>query len=206
MAGDREALTRAERDKDVILRLYTWDGAWVSLGRFQSPDRDLVSGSDVPWVVRPTGGRAVLHGHDLTVAVAAPLGKLDARSRGLRVAYRAIVAPLVEGLREVGVPAALGEDTPFGKRFGPKSADCFAHVSANDAVDARTGLKVCGCALRLTESAVLLQASIPLGPPLVDPRTVFAAPAAFSTVTLDPVATRKAIAAALVRRFAESPQ
>jgi hypothetical protein len=35
-----------------------------------------------------------------------------------------------------------------------------------------TGLKVCGCALRLTESAILLQASLPNGRPLVDPEKV----------------------------------
>lgn len=143
----------------------------------------------------------MLHGHDLTVATACPLDRLGASSRRVRAAYRAVVAPIVEGLRAAGIPAALGEDTPFGRRTGPKSADCFAHVSANDVVDARTGLKVCGCALRLTEQAVLLQASIPLGPPLVDPRRIFAAPAMFSVEAIDRDEARDAIATALLRHF-----
>ena len=44
--------------------------------------------------------------------------------------------------------------------------------SPNDVVDELTGLKVCGCALRLTERAVLVQASLPNGKPLVPPETV----------------------------------
>ena len=77
----------------------------------------------------------------------------------------------------------LGENTRFLKPSGSArparlAADCFAHVSANDLVDPDSGLKVCGCALRLTDKAVLVQASIPNGLPLVDPQTVFAMPSA----------------------------
>jgi hypothetical protein len=78
---------------------------------------------------------------------------------------------MIAALRACGLPAALGEDTKFlGK--GPRVADCFAHVSANDIVDERTGAKVCGCALKVTQNAALVQASIPAHKPLIDPGAV----------------------------------
>lgn len=164
-------------------RIYTWDGPWISLGMYQDPARDLRPGCEVPWVMRPTGGRGVLHGHDLTLGLSCPLGLLledgetvELLSRSVRKVYRRITAPMIEAFRASGVPAALGEATPFASKLH-RSADCFAHVSANDIVDVRNGMKVCGVALRLTESAVLIQASIPTTKPLVDPAAVFVNPA-----------------------------
>src|SRR4051812_23191761 len=95
-------------------RIYTWDGPWVSLGRFQSPDRDLVDPERSNWVMRPTGGKAVLHGHDVTVGLAVPLRLLDLTGqRSLKAVYRLVIGPLVEGLRACGIPARLAEETQF---------------------------------------------------------------------------------------------
>src|SRR5687768_7523544 len=69
MQVDIDLFHAAERG-EFSLRFYSWDGPWVTLGRFQDPARDLLDPSLVPWVVRPTGGKAVLHGHDLTVTLA----------------------------------------------------------------------------------------------------------------------------------------
>lgn len=170
MARDRELLTLAERGI-AGCRVYGWDGPWVTLGRFQSPERDLVAPSAIPWVIRPTGGKAVLHGHDVTVGMALPLASLQLTSRSLKQAYRVAVQPIVAAMRACGVPARLAEETNFGNR-GAKTADCFAFSSPNDVVDETTGLKVCGCALQLTERAVLMQASLPNGQPLVEPSAV----------------------------------
>jgi lipoate-protein ligase A len=151
-------------------RVYSWDGPWVTLGRYQSADRDLVDPQFRNWVMRPTGGKAVLHGHDVTVGLAAPIALLGAERR-LKPVYRAVVEPIAAALRVCGVRARLAEDTRYAGS-GARSADCFAFSSANDVIDEDTGQKVCGCALKLTEKAVLLQASIPNGPPLVDPARV----------------------------------
>lgn len=172
MARDRRLLEGAEAGA-AGCRVYRWDGVWVSLGRFQHPERDLLWPDRTRWVVRPTGGKAVLHGHDVTVGIAVPLALLgmgDSR-RALKPAYRWVASLLVAGLREAGVPAALAERTAHESR-GVRTADCFAFTSANDIVREDTGAKVCGCALRLTDRAVLVQASLPNGPALVDPRSV----------------------------------
>lgn len=173
MARD-EALLGLVHDRGVVSRLYAWDGPWVSLGRFQKAERALKHGCPAQWVTRPTGGKAVLHGHDVTVGLCVRLDLLGCDSRSLKSVYRSVVAPLLGALNECGIPAVMGEKVHWGQRE-VRTADCFAHVAPHDLVDERTGRKVCGCALRLTHDAVLVQASIPNRRPLVDPHEVFEA-------------------------------
>ena len=162
-------LFQAAECGEFSLRFYSWDGPSVTLGRFPDPSRDLLDPSLVPWVIRPTGGKAVLHGHDLTVTLACPH-----EGMGVKQVYRMLIRPLVEGMRLAGQPAALGEETRF---VGSGStSDCFRHASANDVVDPNTGRKLIGCALKVTRTAALAQCSIPLGLPLVDPANVYRDP------------------------------
>ncbi len=171
MRRDGELLAEAELGR-VGCRVYGWDGVWVSLGRFQSPEEDLVHPESTRWVMRPTGGKAVLHGHDVTVGLALPLDLLpNAKGPGRRGIYCSATQPIIAALNLCGVRVALAERTPFSQT-GRQTSDCFAFSSPNDIVDLVTGRKVCGCALRLTRLAVLVQASIPNGKPLVDPRDV----------------------------------
>jgi len=194
MARDCELLANAEKGQPGC-RVYDWDGPWISLGFNQNPQEDLLNPDLVPWVMRPTGGKAVLHGNDVTVGLALPL---SAPSRSIKSAYRAIAQPLIHALNKCGLPAALAEETRFSGR-GPKSADCFAHVSPNDIVHRDLGIKVCGCALRLTAKAVLVQASIPNGPPLVDPQMLFAVPQSHTFVKWDNSAFSEALKQTLQR-------
>jgi len=171
MGLDSELLEAAELGQ-IGWRVYGWDGVWVSVGRFQNAERDLIDPAGTFWTLRPTGGKAVLHGHDVTVALAVPLAALQGVDpRSIKAVYRAVVSPLVDALLGSGVNATLAADTVHAGR-GVRSGDCFAFSSPNDIVETTTGRKLCGCALRLTQSAVLVQASIPNGPPLVDPTTV----------------------------------
>lgn len=171
MARDSALLDAAEQGS-VGGRIYSWDGVWVSVGRFQSVERDIVQPDQVQWVRRPTGGKAVLHGHDVTIGCAIPLSLIEATNhRSIKAIYRVAVSPIVEALSACGLNAALAEDTEFSGK-GVHSGDCFAFSSPNDIVDQETGRKICGCALRLTERAVLLQASVPNGEPLVEPASV----------------------------------
>lgn len=183
--GPSDGPTNMARDLDLLRslgsrgfagRVYGWDGPWVTLGRFQRPERVFAPGSTVPHVVRPTGGKAVLHGHDLTIGLAASLLAIGADSRQISKVYRKVCQPLVRALNRYGIAASLAEETLFVRSAG-SVGDCFAHVSPNDIVDPQTGRKVCGCALKVGEDAVLVQASVPVAPPLVDPRDVFLQPA-----------------------------
>jgi lipoate-protein ligase A len=199
MGRDEELLLRADGGEPG-LRVYTWDGPWVSLGRFQQPRRALLRPEDTLWVMRPTGGKSVLHGHDLTVGLALPLALLGlADSRRVAPAYRAVIGPIVRAMRSLGAEAVLGEETQLMTGSLPTS-DCFAHVSPNDVVHPVSGQKLVGCALRITDRAVLVQASIPSGPPLVEPGSVFDSPhLAAWTPGLDPRRLHQALLSELDR-------
>ena len=158
------------------IRVYRWDGLWVTLGRNQKPEEALLNPAMVPHVVRPTGGKAVLHGHDATVALALAWDGASGDSRSLRRLYRCLTVPLARALTRCGRPAVLAEDRADAVREGLVAPDCFFGTSRNDVVDPASGRKVCGCALRVWRDRVLLQASIPAGPPLRAPSEVFLPP------------------------------
>lgn len=184
MARDAALLANAELGA-AGARIYSWDGAWISLGRFQHPERDVLPGCTAPWTIRPTGGKAVLHGHDITVGMGIPLAAMGLSARDLKPAYRWAIAPIVAGLRACGVDAVLAERTAWGTDGRP-TADCFAFNSPNDVVSAATGQKLCGVALRLTDKALLVQASLPVGPPLVDPVSAIRGASKFQTTEWNP--------------------
>jgi lipoate-protein ligase A len=150
-------------------RVYTWDGPWVSLGRFQKPDRDVVPGFE-NWVIRPTGGKAVLHGHDMTVALSFPF---DGGLHAVREAFELAVQPLVDALNRCGLPCLMAGVR--GLERGKRTSDCFAVTSGFDVVHRDSEDKVCGCALLLTNGSVLMQASIPFKEPLIDPASAITA-------------------------------
>jgi lipoate-protein ligase A len=172
MARDLELLDQAEQG-EFNCRLYGWRGAWVSLGRFQSGFEAVVDGFDRV-VSRPTGGKAVLHGHDLTVALTLPL-----YGKSVKEAYQRAAAPLIEALNRCGAESGLAGDS--GSLLSP-SQDCFASVSQFDLRDHRTGVKFAGAAMRLGKSSLLLQASIPFTQPLIDPGLAIVGAAPFQLV------------------------
>ncbi|MGW8282132.1 MAG: lipoate--protein ligase family protein [Gemmatimonadota bacterium] len=118
-----EAIMEGGRRGLVTLRLYRWDPGCLSFGRNQTA-RDRYDGSraaalgyDV--VRRPTGGRSVLHHHELTYSVTAP-----ASWGSLRDVYLRINRALSTGLRELGVDAAVAESTS-GPAPRPGVRACF---------------------------------------------------------------------------------
>ncbi|WP_420449422.1 lipoyl protein ligase domain-containing protein [Candidatus Palauibacter sp.] len=115
MAMD-EAMLELAAGGATLLRFYGWEPWCLSLGRHQEPpDRllgrspeDLRPGVDA--VRRPTGGRSVFHGPEITYAFACP-----ARAWGRpRVVLQTVHRALGEGLRSLGVPLdeAMEGDPP----------------------------------------------------------------------------------------------
>ena len=78
MAKDEYLLRAAARWERPVLRLYGWRPMTLSVGRNQRVEEEIDLAAcrreGVAVVRRSTGGWAVLHGTDLTYAVAAPAG------------------------------------------------------------------------------------------------------------------------------------
>jgi lipoate-protein ligase A len=139
-----------------ILRLYSWAPACLSLGYGQpSTDVDLAAcrQAGIDLVRRPTGGRAVLHDHELTYAV---IAATDDPIVGGSIAqsYRAIAAGLLAGLRALGVDAVLAAGSPGGDLAARRSGACFAVATRHEIV--WRGHKLAGSA-QLRRGGVLLQ-------------------------------------------------
>ncbi len=169
--GMDEALLRTAVEEGIpTLRFYTWDGPWLSLGYAQrrvDPVRlARWEAAGVGVVRRTTGGRAVLHGCDLTYSVAAPRGTMRP---GLRDSYDQVATALLEAIRELGAGDAMR--APARERVASsKHFDCFAEPAGDETVIGRE--KLVGSAQRRRGGALLQHGSIRIA---ADPPEVVAA-------------------------------
>lgn len=151
MAADRALLDAVTAGGPPTLRLYRWSPPALTLGRFQ-PESDVDHAAcarhGVEVVRRPTGGRALLHGADVTYAVAVP----EPRGADVDTVYRWLAGALIAGLDRVGVTATVA------RHEGPAGAVCMA---TQQGADLRVGdRKICGSAQVRHRGAVLQHGSV----------------------------------------------
>jgi lipoate-protein ligase A len=147
-----------------ILRFYTWSPPALSLGYGQQIETDVdlercrALGIDV--VRRPTGGRAVLHDHEITYSVVIreddPLAAM-----GVLASYLTISRALIHGLAHLGLAAEL---IPL-RRPRPKPAQevspvCFVTPSSYEV--AVGGRKIIGSAQRRSQGVIMQHGSLPI--------------------------------------------
>lgn len=153
MDADVALLAEVAAGGPPAVRVYTWRRPGLSLGRFQDVgdvDRPACDRYGVEVVRRPTGGRALLHGGDLTYAVVMrrPVGP----NGGVEPLYRRIAGGLIAGLARLGVVAEVAHHAGSG------DAACLASQQGSDL---RVGSrKVCGSAQLHRQGAVLQHGSI----------------------------------------------
>jgi lipoate-protein ligase A len=165
MAVDEELLARAQAGERVpVLRFYGWNPPAVSLGRFQKIEEAVNIGAckrrgfDI--VRRITGGRAVLHLHELTYSIIArvddPLFPPDVHGT-----YKVIAEGLLAGLRNLGINAEMVSRTNRHAHLVTKNAkdpSCFSSPSWYEIVV--DGKKIIGSAQRRLSNAFLQHGSI----------------------------------------------
>ncbi|HVO67321.1 MAG TPA: biotin/lipoate A/B protein ligase family protein [Syntrophales bacterium] len=161
MATD-EALFRENQRRDAkpILRLYSWSPPSISLGYFQETPKEVdieeCRRSCIDIVRRPTGGKAVLHEHDLTYAVIAkdnnPLFPSD-----ILGTYRVISGCIADALSELGIKTEMSVD---GRTSGQDSlkAACFSSPSQYELLVNKR--KICGSAQVRSRGVFLQHGSI----------------------------------------------
>ena len=161
MAADTALLTALAEgtERQPVLRVYTWDRAAVSLGRLQQEEMVRRQYPGLPLVRRPTGGRAVLHGEDLTLAAALRIDALPEGCRTVLGSYRSLAGHVAAAFDSAGRDVCYSSEPAQGQH---EVVDCFAVSAGCDLVDARTGQKLMGSAQRRVGAALLQQMSIPL--------------------------------------------
>ncbi len=145
------ALAEHNRPGEGVVRLYAWSPPTISFGRNEPTrglyDREAASREGLGFVRRPTGGRAVLHAHEVTYCAVLPVDALG----GLRMAYLRLNGGLVEGLRALGCPATVGLG---GAALPPDAGPCFQAPAPGEVV--LQGRKLVGSA-QVRMGASLLQ-------------------------------------------------
>jgi lipoate-protein ligase A len=160
MAVDEALLASAIETGPPTLRFYRWSGPWLSLGYRQRLDAERLAAcgrAGIGVVRRTTGGRAVLHGEDLTYAVVA---REEALPAGLAATYAFVAEALQEALAALGVTAEPAPRPAAVQRA--EVFDCFAEPATDELCAG--GRKLIGSAQRRAGGGVLQHGSIRLTP------------------------------------------
>ena len=181
MARDEAILTSHADAAQPTLRLYSWNPACLSLGRFQRAsaiDRAACMRAGVAIVRRPSGGRALLHDAELTYAIIARADHELFGDQSILVTYRQISLALLAGLQRLGVAAELAGENQDERRTtkvasnsvsslvvrnsSRSSAACFDTPAAYELTVA--GRKLAGSAQTRRAGSILQHGAIPLTP------------------------------------------
>jgi lipoate-protein ligase A len=172
MRRDAALLAAAETGAPPVLRLFGFAPPGITIGIHQNAADELdlarCAADGIGWARRPTGGRAILHVHEWTFSLAAPIDDPQ-WGGGQEIAYLRLSRLMVASLVRLGVPAELAaardrasEPASGPRRPGGPAAPCFASTARHEIVLA--GRKLVGSAQRRTAAGMLQQGSLLLGP------------------------------------------
>ncbi|MGE5237775.1 MAG: biotin/lipoate A/B protein ligase family protein [Chloroflexota bacterium] len=156
------------------LRLYDWTTSSVSIGAFQKisdVDTEYCTTRGIPVVRRPTGGRAILHGDEITLSFSSTCEKPF--SRDLMDTYRLLGGVFREFFRRLDLDVEIIEQRDHGTARS-RNPLCFSSLSPGE-LRCR-GRKVMGAAQRRWGDGFLQQATIPLTPDRETAIRVFSLP------------------------------
>ena len=146
----------------AVFRTYQWAPHCISIGRFQKPHREadvkrlLEDGYHI--VRRPTGGRAVWHGNELTYSIVAAEDHPLVRG-SIVESLEKVAGILTEGLRNSGIPAVLNsrsrELSSSGREFNP----CFTSHGRSE-IMTTDGRKLVGSAQARSHGVFIEHGSI----------------------------------------------
>ncbi len=147
-----------------IIRFYGWNPPTLSIGYFQNVvkeiDLDSVKKHGLGFVRRPTGGRGVLHEHELTYSVIVSEEHPE-MPKTVTEAYRVISEGILKGFQHLGLEAYFAVPKTKEERDAlkaPHSAVCFDAPSWYELVV--EGRKVAGSAQTRQKGVILQHGSI----------------------------------------------
>lgn len=155
MATDLALLRCAAAADRAVLRIYRWEQPTVSFGRHESVkgvwDVQAMLAAGLQVVRRPTGGRALLHAHDVTYSVTLPMRA----AISWRTMYNSVNTRLIQALQSLGAPVHLSER---GSSVLPRGALCFSAPSEGEIM--LGGQKIAGSAVWRADGAYLQHGTI----------------------------------------------
>lgn len=144
------------------LRLYGWQPFCLSLGygqRIRDVDQPNMQLQGWDLVRRPTGGRAILHGDEITYSISLPIDHELAHG-DVVTSYRNISRGLMEALQHLGLSPRSEKQDEEKLKEAKKGAVCF-EVPSHYEITA-SGRKLIGSAQVRRQTAILQHGSLPL--------------------------------------------
>jgi lipoyl(octanoyl) transferase len=164
MAIDQAILTACDRGQaPATLRLYGWDKPTLSIGYSQNElmdvNREQCEQKNIPIVRRFTGGRALLHQHEFTYSLVAPIPH-PGIPENLAGAFCAVSKAVIVSLEKAGVtnPEMVGKEKRTPGMSRKRSPACFS--ASNHREISVKGKKLAGSAQRRLNGAFLQHGSI----------------------------------------------
>ena len=155
MACDLALMERARRTGESVFRVYAWSRPTLSFGRHELArrqyDAQALRAAGIDVVRRPTGGRALLHDHEVTYSITAPV----VPGETLAESVHRFNALLLHALHALGVPAITATSP---RTLRPEGAACFAVPAPGELT--LGGRKLVGSAQVRREGALLQHGSI----------------------------------------------
>lgn len=153
------AIAFSEGKAPETLRLYRWEKPSFSIGAFQKLATNWIAtleAQDISIVRRMTGGRGLLHDHELTYSVVSSTAQ-PLFSKGIKGTFQSIAQGLLAGLRQIDVEATLHAPT---RKLRPehKKPLCFDTVSWYEIT--AQGKKLIGSAQRRWKNHFLQHGSL----------------------------------------------
>ncbi|MBA4535792.1 lipoate--protein ligase family protein [Bacillus aquiflavi] len=147
-----------------IVRFYGWDPATLSIGYFQKVNKEInleaIKAHQLGFVRRPTGGRGVLHEHELTYSVIVSEMHPNMPA-SVTEAYRVISEGILKGFHHLGLDAYFAIPKTAeekGNLINTRSAVCFDAPSWYELVV--EGRKIAGSAQTRQKGVILQHGSI----------------------------------------------
>jgi lipoate-protein ligase A len=160
MATD-EVLLQSVADETRLptLRLYGWNPLCLSLGygqRIREVDLERINAHGWGIVRRPTGGKAILHGNELTYSVTLPREHELAQGDVVE-SYRRISEALLAGLRFLGLAPESEQQAQGNSGLGPVCFEVPSHYEIT-----AYGKKLIGSAQVRRKIGILQHGTLPL--------------------------------------------
>ena len=149
----------ASGENKPTLRLYAWQPLCLSLGYGQRlRDADLERIDENGWgiVRRPTGGKAILHGNELTYSVSLPKDH-DLAQGDVVESYRRISEALMLALQYMGLSPASEKQAKGNRDLGPVCFEVPSHYEITS-----NGKKLIGSAQVRRREGILQHGTLPL--------------------------------------------
>ena len=157
--------TLADNSNSAYLRFYQWQPATISFGYNQRIDRlidiEAAKACGIGLVRRMTGGKMVFHNFEFTFSFGLSgdfIEKAIGRGKPFLEMFMLAIAPLVEGLKNIGVPARFASSREM--QHTSSSLHCYA-VAAGHSIYA-DNRKLVGAAGVFRQNCLTVHGSIPV--------------------------------------------